>query len=222
MRPRVRDTLLLTLTAAAGSADAVSFLGLGRVFTANMTGNLVLLGVAVGQGQLAGSIRAVIAFAAFVVGVFLGVRITSGTEPASVWPRSTTLALLGELGLLLGLLAGWDIAGGQPAPVVLDILIALSAGAMGMQSAAARRLGVAGVTTTFVTGMLANLIAELATVRPGQSHRAIWVATLACLVIGAATGAAVFVAWRPGAPLVAILLVGLVIAAAIWLRQPGD
>jgi uncharacterized membrane protein YoaK (UPF0700 family) len=44
LQPRVRDGLLLTLTAAAGSADAVSYLGLGRVFTANMTGNLVLLG----------------------------------------------------------------------------------------------------------------------------------------------------------------------------------
>ena len=39
------------LTAAAGSTDAISYLGLGRVFTANMTGNLVLLGVAIGQGQ---------------------------------------------------------------------------------------------------------------------------------------------------------------------------
>lgn len=222
MRPRVRDALLLTLTAAAGSTDAVSFLGLGRVFTANMTGNLVLLGVAIGQGQLAGSIRSVIAFLAFVVGVLAGVRVTSRTEPSSVWPRSATLALLGELGLLLGLLVGWDIAGEQPAPAVLDILIALSAGAMGMQTAAARRLGVAGLTTTFVTGMLTSLIAEFAAVRPGRSHRTIWVATLVCMVIGAAVGAAAFIAWRPGAPLVAALAVGIVIGMAIWVRRSGD
>jgi hypothetical protein len=42
------------------------------------------------------------------------------------------------------------------------------------------------------------------------------------MVIGAAIGAAVFLAWRPGAPLVAILLVGVVIAAATWLRRPRD
>jgi uncharacterized membrane protein YoaK (UPF0700 family) len=222
LRPQVRDALLLTLTAAAGSADAVSFLGLGRVFTANMTGNLVLLGIVIGQGQLAGSIRSVIAFAAFVVGLLVGVRVTSRSEPTAVWPRSATLALLGELALLLGLLAGWEITGDRPAAVALDILIALSAAAMGMQTAAARRLGVAGVTTTFVTGMLTNLIAELGTVAPGRSHWRIWVATLACMVIGAAVGAAVFVAWRPGAPLVSMLLVGIVIAAAIWPRRPGD
>jgi uncharacterized membrane protein YoaK (UPF0700 family) len=216
LRPRVRDALLLTLTAAAGSADAVSFLGLGRVFTANMTGNLVLLGVAIGQGQLAGSIRSVIAFAAFVVGVLVGVRVTSRTEPTAVWPRSATLALLSELALLLGLLAGWEITGDRPGAVGLDILIVLSAGAMGMQTAAARRLGVAGVTTTFVTGMLTSLIGELAAVGPGRSHRTIWVETLACMLIGAALGAAVFVSWRPGAPFVAVLLVGTVTAISAW------
>jgi uncharacterized membrane protein YoaK (UPF0700 family) len=219
LRPRVRDALLLTLTAAAGSADAVSYLGLGRVFTANMTGNLVLLGIAFGQGQLAGSLRSVLAFAAFFLGVLIGVRVTVRTDPAAVWPRSVTLALVVELGLLVALVAGWEITGDRPAPVVLDSLIAVSAAAMGMQTAAARRLGVAGVTTTFVTGMLTNLIGELAGVGPGRSHRAIWAATLACLVLGAALGAAVFIAWRPGAPLVAMLLVAMVIAAAIWLAR---
>jgi uncharacterized membrane protein YoaK (UPF0700 family) len=222
LRPRVRDALLLTLTAAAGSADAVSYLGLGRVFTANMTGNLVLLGIAIGQGQLAGSIRSVIAFAAFVVALLVGVRVTPRSGPAAVWPRTATLALVGELALLLGLLAGWEITGDRPEALALDILIALSAGAMGMQTAAARRLGVAGVTTTFVTGMLTNLIAELGAEAPGRSHWRIWVATLACMVIGAALGAAAFIAWRPGAPLVAMLLVGIVIAGATWLTRPGD
>ncbi len=106
-----------------------------------MTGNLVLLGIVIGQGQLAGSIRSVIAFAAFVVGLLVGVRVTSRSEQTAVWPRSATLALLGELALLLGLLAGWEITGDRPAAVALDILIALSAAAMGMQTAAARRLG---------------------------------------------------------------------------------
>jgi uncharacterized membrane protein YoaK (UPF0700 family) len=222
LRPRVRDALLLTLTAAAGSADAVSYLGLGRVFTANMTGNLVLLGIAIGQGQLVGSIRAVIAFTAFVLGVLVGVRVTARTEPPALWPRSVTLALAGELGLLLALLAGWEISGDRPGALALDILIALSAGAMGMQTAAVRRLGVAGVTTTFVTGMLTGLIAELAAVTPGRSHWTLWAATLACMVIGAGAGAALFIAWRSGAPLAAMLLVGAVIALATWLRQPGD
>jgi len=222
LRPRVRDALLLTLTAATGSVDAVSYLGLGRVFTANMTGNLVLLGIAIGQGQLAGSIRAVIAFAGFVIGVVVGVRITARTEAATVWPRSASLALLAELGLLLGLLAGWEITGDRPVPVALGTLIALSAGAMGMQTAAARRLGVLGVTTTFVTGMLTGLIAALVMAGAGRSQLALWAATLAGLVIGAAVGAAVFTVWRPGAPLVALLLVASVLGAATWLTRRVD
>jgi hypothetical protein len=59
-------------------------------------------------------------------------------------------------------------------------------------------------------------------VGPGRSHWTLWAATLACLVIGAAAGAAVFIAWRPGAPLVAVLLVGTVFAAATKSARPGD
>jgi uncharacterized membrane protein YoaK (UPF0700 family) len=219
LRPPVRDALLLTLTAAAGSADAVSYLGLGRVFTANMTGNLVLLGIAIGQSELAGSIRSVIAFAVFGVGVLVGIRLTGRPEPTAVWPRSATLVVVGELCLLGAFLASWEIAGNRPTALGLDILVALSAGAMGMQTAAARRLGVVGVTTTFVTGMLTSLIAELAAVGPSRTHRAIWAATLASMVIGAALGAAVFIAWRPGAPLVALLLVATVILATLLRRR---
>jgi uncharacterized membrane protein YoaK (UPF0700 family) len=233
LRPRVRDALLLTLTAAAGSVDAVSYLGLGRVFTANMTGNLVLLGIAIGQRQLTGAVRAVIAFVGFVIGFFLGARLTQtfpspseggqdGGGGTPLWPRSATQALLIELGLLLGLLAGWEISGDRPAAVTLDILIALSAGAMGIQSAAARRLGVVGVTTTFVTGMLTTLIAELATGGPARSQSSLWVATLISLVIGAAAGAAVFITWRPGAPLVAVLLLGTVLVVATWSARPDS
>lgn len=221
MRPRTRNALLLTLTAAAGSADAVSYLGLGRVFTANMTGNLVLLGVAIGQGQLAGSLRSVIAFAGFGIGVLVGARATARSKGDAVWPPSATLVLVVELGLFVAFAAGWEIAGNRPAALALDVLIALSAGAMGMQTAAARRLSVAGVTTTFVTGTLTSLIAELASVGPDWARSTRWAATLACIVIGAAASAALFVAWRPGAPLVAMLLVGIVTVLAIWLTRGG-
>jgi uncharacterized membrane protein YoaK (UPF0700 family) len=90
---------------------------------------------------------------------------------------------------------------------------------MGMQTAAARRLSVAGVTTTFVTETLSSLIAELASVGPDWARSRRCAATLACVVIGAAAGAALFVAWRPGAPFVAMLLVGIVTALAIWLMR---
>jgi len=209
------------LTAAAGSADAVAYLGLGRVFTANMTGNLVLLGVAIGQGRLEGSIRSAIAFAGFGLGVLTGARLTAERQTA-IWPHSVTRVMFVELGLLVILAASWEIAGDQPTALVLDFLIALSAGAMGMQAAATRRLGVAGVTTTFVTGTLTSLIAELAGMSPDWSRWTLWAATLACIVIGAAAGVAVFIGWRPGAPLVATVLVGIVAATATWLTRAHE
>lgn len=219
MRPRARNALLLTLTVAAGSADAVSYLGLGHVFTANMTGNLVLLGVAIGQRQVAGSLRSVIAFAGFAIGVLVGSRATARSAGDAVWPGSVSVVLGVELSLLVAFAAVWEIAGDRPSTLLLDVLIALSAGAMGMQTAAARRLNVAGVTTTFVTGTLAGLITELASVGPDWARSTRWAVTIACIVIGAAAGAALFVAWRPGAPLVAMLLVGVVTALAVWLQR---
>jgi uncharacterized membrane protein YoaK (UPF0700 family) len=219
VRPRARNALLLTLTVAAGSADAVSYLGLGRVFTANMTGNLVLLGVAIGQGQVAGSLRSVIAFAGFGIGVLAGARATATSTGDAVWPGSVTVMLGVELGLLVTFAAVWEIVGGRPSTLVLDVLIALSAGAMGVQTAAARRLSVPGVTTTFVTGTLTSLIAEIASMAPDWTRSKRWAATIACIVIGAAAGAALFVAWRPGAPLVAMLLVGIVTVLACGLTR---
>ncbi len=205
----------------------MSFLGLGRVFTANMTGNLVLLGIAIGQGQLEGSVRSVVAFAGFALAVLIGVRLTEevpspSSKSPSLWPRSVTIALLAEFGLLVAFLAGWEVAGVPAATPVLAALVALSAGAMGVQAGAARRLGVAGVTTVFVTGMLTSLIAEVATAGPGRQW-VLWTASLVALVIGAAAGAALFMTWRPGAPLVAVVLVGIVIAAATWTtRRSGS
>jgi uncharacterized membrane protein YoaK (UPF0700 family) len=219
LQPRLRDALLLTLTAAAGSTDVVSFLALGRVFTANMTGNLVLLGIAIGQGQLAGAVRSVIALAGFALGVTIGVRVTARTQGPTAWPLSVTRALLVELGLLAAFVVGWQFAGDHPAAPALDVLVALSAGAMGMQAAAARRLHLTGVTTVFVTGMLTSLIADLATVGPGRSQWRLWAASLTALVIGAAVGAGLFTAWRPGAPGIALVLVGAVITAGIWRRD---
>src|ERR1700692_5124771 len=41
---RARDVLLVALTFASGAVDAISYFGLGKIFSAFMTGNLVFLG----------------------------------------------------------------------------------------------------------------------------------------------------------------------------------
>jgi len=169
--------------------------------------------------QIAGLLRSVIAFAGFGIGVLIGSRATARSKSDAVWPVSVTVVLAAELSLLAIFTSVWEIVGDRPSTLVLDVLIALSACAMGMQTAAARRLNVAGVTTTFVTGTLASLITELASVGPDWARSKRWAATIACIVGGAAAGAALFVVWRPGAPLVAVLLVGVVTAFAVRLTR---
>jgi uncharacterized membrane protein YoaK (UPF0700 family) len=63
------------LTVTTGLVDAVSVLGLGRVFTANMTGNVVFLGFAAVGVPGFSVARAVVALAGFMVGALLGGRL---------------------------------------------------------------------------------------------------------------------------------------------------
>ena len=122
---------MLGLTVVAGCTDAISYLGLGRVFTANMTGNTVLLGVAVAQHDAgAGTGRSAAALGGFVVGATL-----VGLVPSrQCGLRSVTAALVGETALLAGWLGWWLVAGSGPTGAVRDGLIALAGTAMGVQS----------------------------------------------------------------------------------------
>lgn len=160
-----RDALLVVLTAASGATDALSFLGLGQVFTAVMTGNLVLLGIALGRGSLGQAGRAAVAVAAFAIGVAVSSRVATSrdnTAPGDpTWPSHVVLALGIEAILELGLLVGWMATGGRPGGSLEVLLVADSAIAMGIQSGAVRALGVPGLSTTYLTGTLTWIVSHL-------------------------------------------------------------
>ena len=79
-----------------------------------------------------------------------------------MWPPTVTAALMVEWGLLLAWTVGWSFTGDLESNLAgRAVLIGLSALAMGIQSAAGRRLEVSGITTTYITGTLTNLIARL-------------------------------------------------------------
>jgi len=156
-----RNPMVLVLTWAASAVDAISYLGLGHVFTANMTGNAVLLGVAIGQGQGLAALRSIIALAGFVVGVAFGAIIVKKGPQQTDWPVAVTRAVLLE-GIILGVFTvTWHL--GVRNGAILYALITLSALAMGIQSAAIRHLKVPGIATTYITGTLTSLVAEFAT-----------------------------------------------------------
>jgi len=153
--------MLLALTWAAGSVDAISNLGLGHVFTAMMTGNTVLLGLALAQGEVLAALRSIVALLGFSIGVFVGALIVERESEPPEWPAAVTNALALEA-VILAIFSGISfLAGGARTPAVIYFLIVLLALAMGIQSAAVRRLGVPGIATTYITGTLTSLMVDL-------------------------------------------------------------
>ena len=154
--PLTRALLVLTFT--TGLVDAVSYLGLGRVFTANMTGNVVLLGFGIaGSGGLPVT-GPVVSLAAFVVGAGGGgvlVRRAQRRHPALV-----ARALVIEVSLLAGAAILTAAASVRPGGATGYLVIAAIALAMGVRNAVVRRLGVPDLTTTVLTMTLTGLAAE--------------------------------------------------------------
>jgi uncharacterized membrane protein YoaK (UPF0700 family) len=163
-RPAHYDSLvvaLIALTFTTGLIDAVSYLGLGRVFTANMTGNVVLLGfAAVGVPGLSVT-RSLIALGGFLVGAACGGRL--GTVMASATRcRWLLTAAIAEAALIFAAALAslrFDVDSGTPVNRLYAV-IALTAVAMGLRNATVRRLAVPDLTTTVLTLTLTGLAAD--------------------------------------------------------------
>lgn len=153
-----RDLLVHLLAWAAGSLDAIGYVGLEHVFTANMTGNLVLLGLAVGQGLGFAALRNVVALAGFIAGVAIERILDVRREESVEWSRGVTRAVFVEGGILALFALSWHLSGHVRAGGYQHLLIALAAMAMGIQSAAVRRLNLTGIATTYMTGTLTSLV----------------------------------------------------------------
>src|SRR3954463_9898018 len=128
---RVMSQCLVGLTVVTGIIDAVSFLGLGHIFTANMTGNVVFLGFALGGGTGVSPLRSITALSAFACGGVLGGRINTRDLAAS---RSLFAAMCIE-SLLLGLAAASTTVLGFGASSGAYSVIVLTAVAMGLRNA---------------------------------------------------------------------------------------
>lgn len=153
-REAARDVLLLSM--AAGSADAVGYLSLGRVFTSNMTGNVVLLGIDLGQGHFIPAARDIFVLTVFILGLSLGAWLGRDV-PEKKW-QALAFRLIGlEKILLLIFGVAWFFSTKADGGAGTYGLLALLAMAMGLQSVAMYRLSAPGVGTTAVTGTLTAL-----------------------------------------------------------------
>ncbi len=222
-----RNFLLLMLCLTAGIVDVIGFLELGHVFTANMTGNIVLLGMAIGQSQELAVLRALVALIGFMAGNVAGAVIIGTGSKKEFWARKVTMILTLECMILLAFSIVFRLIGAEGLTVYA--LIALLSCAMGLQTTAARKLSIASITTTVLTSTLTHMVEDtVAVLRHLRKRRLdqalpyavmtgesiLRVTALAVYLIGAIAGALTFnlqlsfMIWIP-----AILLGGVVIMA---------
>lgn len=172
MRSVERDFRLLILAASAGSADGWSYFGLGHAFVANMTGNTVLLGLAVFQNH-GDMLHPFLSLGGYAIGAVLGSLLTGMVRPAMVWSRAISRTLLLEALLLLAAEVGWvaiHLHTGQF--LSLNFLLATVALAIGMQSGAMVQLKIPGIVTTYITGTWTTLLSGLVRLARQETQQA--------------------------------------------------
>jgi uncharacterized membrane protein YoaK (UPF0700 family) len=200
---KILPYMLLAMTAVTGLVDAVSFLSLGRVFTANMTGNAVILAFATARVPGLSIARSSTALLSFLLGAILGGRIMSRAGADSQIRFAAQAFLLEDAFLFAASLC----AIGYKANLLKHsfqsfALIALTAVAMGARNAAVRKLAIPDLTTTVLTLTITGIGADSSIANGNNPRLARRVEAVVAMFFGAALGA---------------LIINYSISAALWL-----
>ncbi len=178
---------LLALTFSTGLVDAVSYLALGRVFTANMTGNIVLLGFGIaGSGGLP-VVAPLVSLASFLVGAGAGGLLVK--RMGRRHPVLVARALAIEISLLAVATIVAAATTVEPGHAAAYVLIVLMASAMGVRNTVVRRIGVPDLTTTVLTMTLTALAAESPPAGGSGKGSVRRTAAVLAMLIGALIGA---------------------------------
>jgi uncharacterized membrane protein YoaK (UPF0700 family) len=212
---------LLALTVLTGLVDATSYLRLGHVFVANMTGNVVFLGFALaGAGGLTVA-SSLVAIAAFLLGTLIGGRIATsiGEHRGHVLRAASVVeTALIAVALILALALAHPGSGAQRYAVMIPLALA-----MGVQNATALRLAVPGLSTTVLTRTLTGLAADSRLAGGTGSNPGRRILAITAMLVGAVIGGLlvrhVSIA---AAPAVAL---AIAVVVALWIdhasRTPG-
>lgn len=183
-----------------------------------MTGNLILLGLAVARASGVLAAHTAVAFGGYTAGAAIGAVIgaRSGSED-ELWPAAVTASLVIEVAVFAVFTAGWELAGADPAGAWQLGLLATAALAMGLQSAAMRSVRTP-LATTYLTGTLTGAVAEL--VKSGRRADGIGlsVTVLAAAAAGAAAGGGVLAVAPAALPALPMGAVTAVVALAMTHR----
>jgi uncharacterized membrane protein YoaK (UPF0700 family) len=211
----VRNSMFVALNMSTGCVDAVSWLVLGKVFSAFMTGNLVFLGLLAGGATGPDLLRVVISVLSFALGAAVsGWLLRTTIKSERLWPFRVSGALSITALSEAGVVGVWKGAGGHPSGNTIPVVIGMLSASMGVQTVAIASLRIRGVFTTAATATLAILMGDAAG-RPHLKVEAQRLITVAlALVAGAAVGAALVDNAPMAAPLFPFCVTTLVLSAA--------
>lgn len=212
--------LMLALTFSAGIVDAVGFLGLDRVFTANMTGNVVILGMGLTQADDLPVLGPTMALVGFLTGATAAGRLQR-RNPAGWTVQSSVIFAV--VAAILGSVAAWLLLADDQSHLGAAAITGSLGIAMGLQAATARQLAVKDVTTVVVTSTITGLAADSALgTRRGSAHAGRRLAAVMLMLAGAATGALLLrLHLGAGLALAALLTAAVAVSGEIDRRRPA-
>ncbi|WP_037312992.1 YoaK family protein [Saccharomonospora viridis] len=179
--------LLLLLTFVTGLVDAVSFLELGQVFVANMTGNITFLGLSLHPDAHVEPTTPLVALGGFVVGALIAGRVANRFDRA---PRRWLPTAFGIEAFVIALVAVLAVA--DVLPVSGDgteVTVAVLAVALGIQNGTVHHLGVHDLTTTVLTLSLAGVVTDSQIARGPMARPHRRLGSIAAMLAGAGVGA---------------------------------
>jgi uncharacterized membrane protein YoaK (UPF0700 family) len=199
---KVAPYTLLGMTVVTGLVDAVSFLSLGRVFTANMTGNIVFLAFATAHVSGLSVARSSTALLSFLIGAILGGRVMARASADSQIRFAAQAFFLEGIFLLAASFCSIGYRGDLEHSFQPFALIALTALAMGTRNAAVRKLAIPDLTTTVLTLTITGIGADSSLANGNNPRLARRVESVVAMFLGAALGA---------------FIIHYSISAALWL-----
>ena len=200
--------VLVSMTLVTGLVDAFSYLVLGHVFVANMTGNVVFLAFALAGAPGFSLAASLAALASFSLGALIGGRLASWQRDHRGRLHSSAAAIQAlflAAAVVLAALSSIPVAGGYRYGLIAALGIA-----MGIQNAAARKIAVPDLTTTVLTLTITGIAADNRLAGGPGSKAGRRLVAIAAMLAGALIGAELVLHVQTTYPLViALIAVGL-------------
>ena len=229
------ETVAVLLATVSGFVDAFVYLRVFPVFTANQSGNLVLAGIAIGQGHWAEASASAVSLALYMAGAGSGVaafdRALTGGRPRLMGALGAEIAVLAAL-VVTALVLGRGNAASSDVDIPVLLIVGVTALAMGLQGMALRKVRSVGVLTTGGTGNVTTIgerLGRLGTRQRGSSDELALdvVGWVVALYVGGAVLGSLAASLRGTGPLPLLLAVAGVVAAIVltWTRAgrfPGS